>query len=122
MRTFALLLFLSACASAQPTLTPKDESDIRAAIDEQAKKDNQQPRSEIWSERGPIIYRVRHLESIAADVATVDADGLNSGTFFGMRNNYTFILTRTHGTWAVVKKIPVCLPGPMIQPLSALSA
>jgi hypothetical protein len=122
MRILASLLLLSACAPAQlkgqSKLSPQDENEIRAAIEEQAKRDNQRPRSDVWSERGPVVYRIRHLEAMAADVAIVDADGLNTGTLFDGPRRYTFVFTRTRGNWVIARKIPVCSPRPMLQPLS----
>jgi hypothetical protein len=118
MRTFALLFLLSACASAQPKLSAQDESDIRTAIEEQAKKDNQRPSHQIWNERGPFVYSVRRIEPLVADVATAEADGAQTGSLYGRLRRYTFILTRTHGRWSVAKKIPMCWPGPTLQPIS----
>jgi hypothetical protein len=104
MKSLALLLLLPCCAF---SLTPKDESDIRAAIEEQAKKDNQ--KGELWSERGPLTYQVRTIEPVTADVATAEADGVRTGTF-SEHLQYLFILTRSHGNWSVARRIQVCKP------------
>jgi hypothetical protein len=111
MRTVALLLILPACVSAQLKLSPQDESDIRAAIDEQAKKDNQRAGDQLWTERGPVVYHVRHLEQLAPNVALADADGTRTGSFPDGPRPYVFFLTRIHGRWNVVKEIAVCPPG-----------
>ena len=115
MRTFALLLLASACLSGQPQpkLSPQDESEIRAAIDQQAKKDERKPGGQVWTERGPLIYRVRKLEALAADVAIADVDGVRTGSF-PERQPYTLVLTRKDGHWNVVREIAVCT-GPGIQ-------
>jgi hypothetical protein len=109
MRTLALLLLLSAGAPAQPKLTPKDESDIRTAIEERAKIDNQKGTGEVWTERGPLVYRVRTIEPLTADVATAEADGVRTGAFSEHRD-YTFIMMRSHGHWTVAKRIAACPP------------
>jgi hypothetical protein len=111
MRTLALLVLLSPCILAQTPLTapltPKDRSEIRTAIEEQAKQENLKPSVEIWSERGPRIYHVRTIEPIAANVATTEADGVRTGAF-SERGQYLFILTRTNGRWSITKRIQVC--------------
>jgi hypothetical protein len=105
MRTLSLLL-LSVCALA---LTPKDETDIRTAIEEHARKENSGGSREIWTERGPIVYQVRKIEPLTADVAMAEAEAWRTGAFAG-HLQYLFILTRTRGQWNVVKKVQVGLP------------
>jgi hypothetical protein len=120
MRIIVSLLLLSACAAAQLKLRPQDESEIRTAIEEQAKKDNQKNSGQVWSERGPLVYRVGAIEPLAADVATAEAEGVRTGTFSDHRQ-YLFILVRGSGHWTIARKTPVCNgPAPVrIQPLSA---
>jgi hypothetical protein len=121
MRILASLLLLSACASAQIKLSPQDERDIRAAIEERAKIDNQRGTGQVWSERGPVVYKVRHLEPLAPDVATADADSVRIGGINGERRQYTFILTRTNGRWTIARKISACRDGwppATLQPIS----
>jgi hypothetical protein len=108
MRTLALLLLLPAWAAAQPKLTPKDEIEIRTAIEERAKKDNRKGTGEVWSERGPLIYRVRKIEPLAADVATAETEGVR--TPYGERHQYVFIMLRSQGQWNVAKRLEVCPP------------
>ncbi len=107
MRTLALLLLLPTWALAEAPLTAKDQAEIRTVIEEQAKQENQKPSSEIWSERGPIVYRIGAIVPVAADVATAEADGVRTGTY-GQRGRYLFILTRSTGHWTVAKKVQVC--------------
>jgi hypothetical protein len=107
MRTIALLLvLLPACAVAQPKLTPKDESEIRKAIKELAMNENQKGTGEVWSERGPVIYRVRTIELLAADVATAETEGVR--TPFGERHQFVFIMLRSGGHWTLGKRLTVC--------------
>jgi hypothetical protein len=114
MRELALLLLLPACAAA---LTPKDESDIRAVIEEQAKADNEKGSDEIWSERGPYVFTVGVIKAVTADVAMADAQESRTGTFFE-RARYVFIMARTNGRWSIVRKIPVRDgPHPGFQPI-----
>jgi hypothetical protein len=119
MRTLALLLLLCYAAIAQPPLTVKDEIDIRAAIEEQARKDNQKRTPRVWSERGPLIYRVRKIEPLTADVAIGEADGDRMGPF-GEHYQYLFVVTHAGGRWTVARRVQVCNgPGPVkIQPLT----
>jgi hypothetical protein len=103
MRELALLLLLPACAAA---LTPKDESEIRTAIEEQAKVENQKASDEIWSERGPLVFHLGAIKPVTDDVAMADADATRTGTFF-QRAQYVFILARINGRWSIVRKIQV---------------
>ncbi len=100
MRTLAFLLLLNAA------LSPQDEKDIRSLIEEQAKKDSRTD-GQIWSERGPLAYRVRQIQPLTSNVATADVDGVRAGAFPSLWH-YTFILTRTQGRWTIVRRIPVC--------------
>ncbi len=118
MRTLALLLLLPACAASQLKLPPRDESDIRAAIAEYARRDTQRGTGEVWRERGPFVYRVRHIDALVPDVATADADGVRIGGMNGGSRPYTFILTRTHDRWTVVRRIAACRDWPTFQPIS----
>jgi hypothetical protein len=88
-------------------LTPRDEADIRRAIKEQAMKDNVKGSGQVWSERGPVVYRIRTIEELADNVAAADADGARTGTFPELAR-YTFILAKKNGGWDVVRRIPVC--------------
>lgn len=118
MRTLAiLLLLLPDCVSAQLQLSPKDEADIRAAIDEYAKKENQRGTGDVWSERGPFVYRVHRIESLAPQVATADADGVRIQGMNAGRRLYTFILIRARGRWTVAKRVAVCSGEPTVQPI-----
>jgi len=94
---------------APPPLTAQDENEIRSAIQRQTKQDNERGAGEVWSERGPIAYRVRHMEAVLPDVATADAEGWHVGPFTE-RRLYLFLVARSQGRWAVVRRIAVC-PG-----------
>ena len=110
MRIAAFLLMLLPAYSAEPPkLTPKDESEIRAAIYKQAMKENENGTDEVWSEHGPFVYHIGSISAVTADVATAEADGVRAGTF-PERLGYVFILTRSSGRWVVAKKLQVC-PG-----------
>jgi hypothetical protein len=113
MRTLSLLL-LPFCALA---LTPKDENDIRTAIEEHAKKENSRRTGEVWTERGPIVYQIRKIEPVTTDVAMVEAEGGRTGAF-AEHLQYLFILSRTRGEWNVVKKVRVGSPL-KFQPIAA---
>ena len=103
MRILAsLLLPLAALA-----LTPKDEGDIRIAIQQYAKNENLKGTGQVWSERGPLAYKVRTIEEVTADVATADADGWRTGVS-PQYQHYVFILTRTEDHWSVRKKVKSC--------------
>ena len=119
MRILLLLFLISSCASAELKLSSQDEADIRAAIEAYAKKDNQRGTGEVWSERGPFVYRVRRTEPLTPDVAVAAADGLRTGGMNGGSRPYTFILTRTRGRWTVAKRIAVCDGEVTIRPISA---
>jgi hypothetical protein len=105
MRILALLLLLSACASAQAVLTAEDEHQIRAVIKEFAANDNDS--DHIWHVRGPLTYNVRTIEALVTDAATADAEGVRNGSRTE-RRQFTFILTRTNGKWNIAKRIQVC--------------
>jgi len=121
MRTVALLLLAGGAAAAQPPLTGKDMADIRAAIQEQAKQDNVKGTGRVWSERGPVAYRVRKIEPLTADVATVEVDAVRAGTYSEQRQ-YLFLMTHAAGGWTVARKVEVCSgPRPVrLQPLSGV--
>lgn len=118
MRMLALLLLLPACGAAQIKLSAQDESDIRAAIEEQAKRENQRGKGDVWSERGPVVYEVRRILPVTANVATADADGVRTGTIPGGRRRYVFLLARAHGSWTVRRRIEACTAGPILRPIS----
>src|SRR4051812_2007563 len=121
MRTVALLLLAGGVAAAQPPLSGKDTDDIRAAIRKQAMEDNGKGTGRVWSERGPVAYRVHKMEPLTADVATAEVDAVRAGTYSEQRQ-YVFLMTRTADGWTVARKIPVCSgPGPVrLQPLSGV--
>ena len=95
-----LLLVLTANA-----LTPKDEADIRMAIKEYARLENQNGSVEIWSERPPHLYRIRRIEEVSGDVAMADAEDVREGWWVGPRPQYLFIFRRSGGRWTVVRKV-----------------
>jgi hypothetical protein len=111
MRIFALLLagYCFAAASARSEtpakLTEKDESAIRAIIQDEAKKENQKNSGEVWSERGPTVYRVRQIEAVTADVATAEVHIARTGVYLYGPNTFLFILTRTDGRWSVSRRV-----------------
>ena len=121
MRTVALLLLAGGVAAAQPKLTSKDIDDIRAAIREQAMNDNAKGTGRVWSERGPVAYRVQKMEPLTADVATVEVDAVRAGTYSEQRQ-YLFLMTHAAGGWTVARKVEVCSgPRPVrLQPLSGV--
>jgi hypothetical protein len=100
-------------------LSPKDQSEIRKAIELRAIEENEKGSREIWSERGPRIYHVQSVEGISPDVATADAEGNRPGTFPD-RRDYVFILARANGQWKIVRRMEVLRrPAPVrIQPLT----
>ena len=105
MRSLGLLLLpLRALA-----LTPKDESDIRTAIQEYAKIENQQDTGNVWSERGPVTYRIRKIEPVTDDVALAETEGGRTGAF-SERLPFLFVMLRSHGQWTVVKRVQVGSP------------
>jgi len=118
MRILLILLPLLPVLTAQPKLTPRDESEIRAAIADQAKKENAQDSGQIWSERLPITYKVLTVESLSADVALVDTNRLSIGTSIGGQR-CTFVMTHTKGRWRVAREIMAC-PKSGIIPLAAV--
>src|SRR4051794_37629692 len=98
MRVITVFLLLCGCLIAQPKLTPQDESEIRAVIEERAKEENQRGSGDVWSERLPLMSRVKRRGPISQDVATADADSTRTGAYFqGVQ--YVFILRRTNGRW-----------------------
>jgi hypothetical protein len=103
---FALLLLLVHGAVAQIKLSQQDESDIRAVIEAQAKKENEGPSDQMWSERGPHVYAIRRIEAVAENVATVDVIDARTGSF-PITRDYVFIMRRTHGAWMIFRKIAV---------------
>ena len=106
MRVITVLLLLSGCLAAQPKLTSQDESEIRAAIEERAKDQNLKGSGDVWSERTPQVYRVKTMEAISPDVATADADGTRTGSYFpGLQ--YVFILRRMNGRWIIARQLKV---------------
>jgi hypothetical protein len=104
MRIPFLLLILATSAPAQVKLTPRDESEIRAVIEAQAKKENEHPSDPLWSERGPLVYAIQRIEGVAENVATADAINARTGSF-PLTRNVVFILTRTHGQWTIFRTI-----------------
>jgi len=117
MRVFTLLLCLPAFLGAQAKLSPQDESEIRVAIEERAKQENQQGSPD---ERSRILYSVGNISPITVDVATADATSrrVNGPS---ARRQYVFILTRATGNWTITRKIQVCpAAAPVtIQPITS---
>ena len=116
-----LSLFVLVRAFAQPKLSPADEREIRALIDEQSKKQERHDREAArpWSERGPFVYHMRELTALVTDVAMADCDGATTGTFPQL-SKHIFILTRVDGKWSIARHIVTCPNGApvMLQPLA----
>lgn len=100
----ALTLLAPRFWAADPRLSAQDESQIWAAIEAEAKKENQGPSDRIWSERGPVVYAIKKMEALSDDVATVDAVGSRTGAFPTVQN-YLFIVKRIGGVWTIVRKV-----------------
>ena len=113
MKALVLMLATAACAVSQVNLTPQDEAGIRTAIRERAKADNMKGTGRVWSELGPLVYKIGEIEAIAADVATAEASGVRPGAYTG-RREYLFLLTRSNGQWTIARRVQVCTGlGPM---------
>ena len=102
----ALALLAPRFWAADPKLSAQDEDQIRAAIEAEAKKENQGPSDRIWSERGPVVYAIKKIEALSDGVATVDAVGSRTGAFPTVRD-YLFIVKRIGGVWTIFRKIAV---------------
>src|SRR5690349_3503575 len=99
MMTRASVLLVLTCRSAYGALSESDRSEIRAAIRQAAKDENLKGTGEVWSERGPVVYKVTKIESPADDVAIVDATEMRAGTFSFGPAPCLFILKREDGHW-----------------------
>jgi len=116
MKPIAMLLLACASLPAAVPLSTHDEAEIRIAIDEWAKLENSKDTGEVWTERGPAVYRIRTIEGITREVALVDATGGRTGPFPDV-GKVLFVMLRDVRAWKVVRKARVAGPkGPLLIP------
>ena len=101
-----LLLFPIVCLAWEITFSTADETVIRTAIDEQAKRDSMGDRGLVWSEIPPLRYSVRRIQALSIDVAIVDVDGFRTDATLRKRS-LVFVVTRSNDHWTVIRKIVV---------------
>ena len=115
-------LFTAICLTGQPVPSERfsadDKAGIKAAIDEQARKDNLAPRRRAMM-RGPVQYDIDHISWTTADVAIVDASARRPASMSGPKLPVTFVAVRRQGQWTVAREIATCGWGePGIMPVS----